>query len=149
MNAAGPANVYLGQCEGRHPQARSVALPGSDSIAVVDDDPGVRGSIVSLLRSTGRTGVPFAAAEDLLAYADWKSLRCIVTDLHMPGMSGADLQQVLNEERWPLPLIMMTAFPTAAVRENIMTKGACAFLTKPIDPDALLDAVEQAMLKNI
>lgn len=123
-------------------------MPRSDSIAVVDDDPGVRGSIVSLLRSTGRTVVPFAAAEDLLAYADWQSFCCIVTDLHMPGMSGADLQQVLNAERWPLPLIMMTAFPTAAVRENVMTNGASAFLVKPIDPDALLDAVEQSMLKN-
>jgi FixJ family two-component response regulator len=114
-------------------------------VAIVDDDPGVRGSITSLLRSAGLVGVPFAAGEDLLGWPDRHALACIVTDLHMPGMSGMDLQHALNCGGWMQPLIVMTAFPTAIAREQMMAAGARAFLTKPVDPEALLEAIEDAI----
>jgi FixJ family two-component response regulator len=120
-------------------------LPHLHQVAIVDDDPGVRGSITSLLRSAGLVAVPFACAEDLLGWQDREALACIVTDLHMPGMSGMDLQHALNSGGWRQPLIVMTAFPTAIVREQMTAAGARAFLTKPVDPDALLEAIEDAI----
>lgn len=114
-------------------------------IAIVDDDPGVRGSLHSLLRSAGMDGIGFAAAEDLLAYDDPARLDCIVTDLHMPGMSGTDLQEELARRAWTKPVIVMTAYPTDAARDRALTCGARQFLTKPVDPDLLLDAIEAAV----
>jgi FixJ family two-component response regulator len=117
----------------------------STIIAIVDDDPGVRGSIVSLLRSADFESCAFATAEELLDSDDQDALACIVTDLHIPGMTGIALQQALIAAGWPQPLIAMTAFPTPAAREHMIAHGACAFLTKPIDPDALLDAIGAAL----
>ena len=60
-------------------------------------------------------------------------------------MTGIDLQMALQRDHWPQPLIVMTAFPTPAARDHVLANGACAFLTKPVDPDALLDAIGQAL----
>jgi FixJ family two-component response regulator len=111
-------------------------------VAIVDDDPGMRGSIESLLRSAGIQGYYFAAAEDLLASEAAARVDCIVTDIHMPAMSGLDLQIELTRRGWRQPLILMTAYPTEMAREQAVSAGAHAFLTKPIDPDALLAAIE-------
>ncbi|WP_066721546.1 response regulator transcription factor [Sphingomonas pituitosa] len=111
-------------------------------IAIVDDDPAVRGSVDSLLRSAGMRGRTFAAAEALLGPDRLEEFDCIVTDLHMPGMSGIDLQVELARRGCAHPLIVMTAFPTEAASARAMAAGARAFLGKPIDPDALLDAIE-------
>lgn len=119
-------------------------MRASPIIGIVDDDPGVRGSIGSLVRSTGLTPRLFCSAGDLLA-ADIGNLACIVTDLHMPDMTGLELQAVLRDRGARVPLIVMTAFPTEIAREQAMTGGARAFLTKPLDPDALLDAVGAAI----
>lgn len=117
----------------------------STLVAIVDDDLGVRGSVDSLVRSAGMKGVEFASAEELLMWPAQGDLACIVTDLHMPGMSGIDLQQEMIARGWRQPLIVMTAFPTEEARAQMLAAGARAFLTKPIDPDALLDAIDAAM----
>ena len=114
----------------------------SSVIAVVDDDPGVRGSLDSLLRSAGMTSLPFTSAEALLDSGQQTHVACVVTDLHMPGMTGLELQAEIVRRGWSLPLIMMTAYPTPAAREQALAAGAVAFLTKPIDPDCLLDAIQ-------
>lgn len=117
----------------------------SPIIAIVDDDPDVRGSLDSLLRSAGMTPRCFAGAEDMLATDAHEELACIVTDLHMPGMTGLDLQAEIGARGWRTPLILVTAYPTDAARDQATMAGACAFLTKPVDPDRLLDAIEDAI----
>jgi FixJ family two-component response regulator len=124
--------------------ARSFALPHHRLVAIVDDDPGVRGSIASLLRSAGLIGAQFANGGELLASPDLEEMACIVTDLHMPGVDGRELQLELGRRGCRQPLIVMTAFPTSTAREQMLADGACAFLTKPVDPDTLLDAIEEA-----
>jgi len=113
-------------------------------IAIVDDDPGVRGSLDSLMRSAGMVPQSFASGPALLDCGLEDRIACIVTDLHMPGMTGLELQAELARRGWRNPVILMTAYPTDAAREQAMQAGAAAFLSKPIDPDALLDAIEQA-----
>ena len=119
-------------------------MPHPLLIAIVDDDPGVRGSVDSLLRSAGMEGLGFATAEEFLGYANPEKFACIVTDLHMPGLSGIELQEELVRRHWEKPLILMTAYPTPDARQRAITIGARDFLCKPIDPDALLDAIEAA-----
>jgi FixJ family two-component response regulator len=114
-------------------------------IGIVDDDPDVRGSLDSLLRSVGLVPRCFGSAEALLAGDARDGIACIVTDLHMPGMTGLELQAEARRRGWSQPVIMMTAFPTDATRAEALAGGAVAFLTKPIDPDALLDAVDAAI----
>ena len=115
------------------------------TIAIVDDDPGVRGSVDSFLRSAGLAGVAFCSAEELLASDAQDRVACVVTDLHMPGLTGLDLQAELVRRGWRQPVILMTAYPTDAARAQALAAGAAAFLTKPIDPDGLLDAIERAI----
>lgn len=114
----------------------------SPIIAIVDDDPGVRGSLDSLLRSVGMTSLGFASAEGLLESGAEGRLACIVTDVHMPGMTGLELQAEMARRGWALPVIVMTAYPTEAARDQALGAGAVAFLTKPIDADRFLEAIE-------
>ncbi|WP_157220114.1 response regulator transcription factor [Flavisphingomonas formosensis] len=114
-------------------------------IAVVDDDPDVRGSLSSLLRSAGLASHGFACGEALLAWDGINLAACIVTDLHMPGMTGIELLHALAGRGWRRPAIMMTAYLTAKAREEAIDAGAVAVFAKPVDPDAFLDAVEHAI----
>lgn len=114
-------------------------------IAIVDDDLGVRGSLDSLLRAVGLGAIGFARGEELLASRLSSRVACIVTDLHMPGMTGLQLQSELRRRGCSQPVIVMTAFPTAIAREQARAAGARAFLTKPIDPEALLAAIEAVL----
>jgi len=114
-------------------------------IAIVDDDPDIRRSVSSLVRSAGLAGLEFASAADLLRCATPERIDCILTDLQMPFMTGMELQAELIRLGWKQPLLVMTAFATVAVREHMLANGARAFLLKPLDPDALLDAIENAV----
>jgi FixJ family two-component response regulator len=119
-------------------------MSASHIIGIVDDDPDVRGSLDSLMRSAGLTARCFASAEALLDDAAPEEMACIVTDLHMPGMTGLELQAEILGRGWTQPVILMTAYPTDAARGQAVAGGAAAFLTKPVDPEALLEAIERA-----
>ncbi|WP_221937310.1 response regulator transcription factor [Novosphingobium aerophilum] len=114
-------------------------------VAIVDDDSGVRGSLDSLMRSAGMVGLGFDRAAGLLASGLRARIACVVTDLHMPEMTGLELQSELARQGWTQPVILMTAYPTPAARAQAEAGGAAAFLTKPIDPDALLAAIEAVL----
>ena len=119
----------------------------SPLIAIVDDDPGVRGSLNSLMRSAGLTPHCFPGGEALLESGLEDRIACIVTDLHMPGMTGLELQAEIVRRGWCNPVIVMTGYPTNATRDQAFGAGAAAFLSKPIDPDALIEAIERAVAK--
>ena len=116
----------------------------SPIICIVDDDIDVRASLENLLRSVGMSVRTFGSAEIFLEEYDQSGVDCVITDLHMPGMDGLALQEQLNTLGRDFPVIMMTAFPTDLARDQAMRAGAAAFLTKPVDPDGLLDAIEHA-----
>lgn len=111
-------------------------------ICVVDDDEEVRESVGTFFRSAGIKLVKFAAAEDLLAFPDLAGMDFLITDLHMPGMNGLELQRELQRRGHQVPVILMTAFPTPEAREEAKRLGIAAFVTKPTDPEMLLEQVE-------
>ncbi|MFW2852820.1 response regulator transcription factor [Sphingomonas sp. TX0543] len=120
-------------------------MSDSQLVAIVDDDPGVSGSIASLLRSAGLESERFSYGGDLIDRGVLDEFCCIISDLHMEGMDGKALQLELIRLGWSGPFIVITAFPNDSEREQMMSKGAHAFVSKPIDPDGFLDLVEAAV----
>jgi len=110
-------------------------------IGIVDDDSLVRRALDSLLRSAGLRTKSFATAEELLAWGHLGAIASIVSDLHMPGMNGLELQEELGRRSWRGKLVFITGHPTSTDREKAIARGAQAFFAKPVDPDQLLGTI--------
>lgn len=110
-------------------------------VSIVDDDEGVRSSLESLMRSAGLAARSYSGAGDFLSAPDYQSTGCLVTDLHMDPVDGLMLQQSLLSSGSRFPIVFVTGRPTEAARLHALKTGAAAFLTKPIDPDALIELV--------
>jgi FixJ family two-component response regulator len=116
-------------------------------IAIVDDDEPVREATKTLVRSLGYHASTFGSAEEFLNSAQVDDTSFLITDLHMPGLSGLDLQDRLIARGHRIPIIFITGFPDDNARVRAMNAGALAFLTKPINQHYLIDHLETA-LKN-
>jgi FixJ family two-component response regulator len=113
----------------------------TQTIYVIDDDPSVRRSVARLLRSAGLAPRLFEDAEQFLAVADQLSRGCVVLDLTMPKTSGLELQQRLHDEGIDLPIIVVSARDDGECRREASELGASFFFRKPVDGQALLDAI--------
>ena len=107
------------------------------AIAIVDDDRLVRAAMSSLVRAFGYPVRDFASATDYLA-ADTREIACIISDVHMPDLSGIELQQRLSTRLGAPPVILMTAFPGDRLRTVAHACGAVALIDKPVDSNRLL-----------
>ena len=70
-------------------------------------------------------------------------------DLRLPGMNGADLQKALADSGSALPIVFMTAYEDHGVRQEVMDRGAVAFLQKPVDEGTLLAAIQKALQRKV
>ena len=109
------------------------------TVAIVDDDSGVRTSLSSLLRALGHVVRTYVSAREFIADASASASApdLLLSDIQMPGMSGEQLQAALIATGRTVPTIFMTAFPDEAVRRRLLAAGARACLDKPIDADTL------------
>ena len=73
--------------------------------------------------------------------AHLEGIDCLILDLHLPGMSGFDVQDALADRHSPIPVVVLTGNDTDANRARSLAQGARAFLTKPVDDKVLLDAL--------
>ena len=119
-------------------------------IAIVDDDRLIRKSLGRLLKSAGFTARSFDSAEDYLDVGDHDGICCIILDIGLPGMSGFELHRRLAAEPNRLPVVFISARDEPEVEDKATQAGAIAFLRKPFEDDALLNAVQTGMelLKN-
>ncbi|MGE8706267.1 MAG: response regulator transcription factor [Achromobacter sp.] len=115
------------------------------TIAVVDDDDGVRIALCSLLRSLGYEVRPYGSGPEFLNDARGSDPDCMITDVQMSPMTGDQLQAELIAAGRRFPLIFMTAFPTEAARQRLLALGACAYLDKPVDGEAMARCVAHAL----
>ncbi|HEX4410424.1 MAG TPA: response regulator [Xanthobacteraceae bacterium] len=114
-------------------------------ISIVDDDASVREATATLVRSLGYGTAVFASAEEFLRSGRvWES-SCLITDLHMPGMSGADLQDRLIANGHQTPIIFMTAYSEDNIRDRVLDSGAFGFLSKPFPEDSLIECLDRAL----
>ena len=114
-------------------------------VAIVDDDQSVRLATESLVKSLGYTPILFASAEDFLQSAHASTADCVITDIKMPGMTGADLQDALLARGSAMPMIFMTAFPETRVRERVLAAGAIGFLDKPFSGTDIIQCLAKAL----
>ena len=114
-------------------------------IYVIDDDKSVRKAFKRLLRSVNLEAETFASAKDFLDSQKPNKIDCIVIDMRMPGLSGLDLQQMLKAQGSRIPVIVISASDDTLVREQARELGAVSFFRKPIDDQALLDAITWAI----
>ena len=117
-------------------------------ISIIDDDPSVRKATARLVRSLGYRAEVFASAEEYLQSGRVSDSSCLITDLHMPGMSGADLQDRLTAEGYRIPIVFMTAYFEERTRARVMERGAYAYLRKPFDDASLIKHLEMALNKS-
>jgi FixJ family two-component response regulator len=114
-------------------------------IAIVDDDASVRRAVQRLLRSAGFAVETFATARAFLDADHWAETACLVLDIHLPGMSGIELQEYLAVSRVPIPIVFMTAYDDVPTRERVNRAGAVGYLRKPFDQDTLIGAIGRAI----
>ena len=114
-------------------------------IHVVDDDPDVLKALARLLAADGFDVAVSGSTREFLERYDPAATGCIILDLSMPGMGGLELQAALGERGALHPIIFLTGRGDIASSVRAMKAGAIDFLTKPVDADALLEAVRRGM----
>jgi len=110
-------------------------------VYIVDDDHGVRNGFARLLRAAGMDPRPYDSAERFLADVCDMPRACLLLDITMPLMTGPQVQACLNDRRISLPVIAVSARDDEQTRAWTRGQGARMFLRKPVDDQALLDAI--------
>jgi FixJ family two-component response regulator len=110
-------------------------------VYVIDDDESVRRALGRLLRSAGFDAETFSSADEFLSNPKQQKNSCILIDIRMPGSTGFDLQQKLAASDIRIPVIVISASDDAQIRERARELGAVSFFRKPVDDQALLDAI--------
>ena len=117
-------------------------------VLVVDDDESVLDSLKLLFESAGYGSACFGSAEELLESALVDNACCLILDIRLPGMSGFDLQKVLTASHTPIPIIFITGHDCPGMEEQALRLGAMAYLRKPFDGQAILDAIQPLCRKG-
>ena len=114
-------------------------------IAIVDDDETVRLATEALVRSLGYNAFTFNSANEFLKSDQVSNTSCLITDLHMPGLSGLDLQERLIARGHRIPIIFITGYPDDTARIRAINAGAVGFLSKPYCDDHLNLYLDKAL----
>ena len=116
-------------------------------VSVVDDDPSVRRSLARLVKGAGYRVEAFASAQEFLARPPDEGPACLLLDVRMPGLTGLDLQETLAIATHWTSIIFITGYRDVRASVKAMKAGAVDFLTKPIDDQELLGAIERAVAR--
>jgi FixJ family two-component response regulator len=117
-------------------------------VHVVDDEVRVRDSLALLLSTAQIESRTYASAEEYLASVRWDESACVVLDNQLPGLSGIDLLKRIAEAASDTAVIMITGYADVPTAVAAMRSGAYHFVQKPIDAEALLITVEEALARG-
>jgi FixJ family two-component response regulator len=117
-------------------------------VFVIDDDASVRDGVVDLLRSVGLRAESFESTQQFLQSKRPDAPGCIVLDVRLPGPSGLEFQRTLMKSSIDLPIIFISGHGNIPMSVQAMKSGAMGFLTKPLDEQALLDAVQTGIERD-
>jgi FixJ family two-component response regulator len=122
-------------------------------IAVIDDDPSVRGAAGAMLRHEGYAVTEFASAAQFIEFEEqadpmFPGPRCLLLDVKMPSASGLDLQRELLDRGLHVPIVFMSGGSSAGEAVQAMKAGAMDFLIKPFDDQQLIDSVDKALSRS-
>ena len=117
-------------------------------IRIIDDDSAVRSSWSFLLSGENYECAEYSDAGTFLASADFRRPGCILLDVRMPSMSGLELQNKLKDIGCDLPIVFVSGHGDIDMAVKTMKDGADDFLSKPVTPERLLDAIEKAVKRD-
>ena len=120
----------------------------SARIAIVDDDASVRKALARFLTASSFDIETYGSARDFLTSLKTGRPDCLVVDLHMPELTGFDLQRHLVRIGVSIPTIVITAYNEPGLRERCQSAGAAAFLLKPLDGSTLIGAINAATRRH-
>src|SRR3569832_1672528 len=112
---------------------------------IVDDEPAICVAYTRLARSAQLLARTFSSVEDFMDADCPDENACVICDLMMMGRSGLELPALLRGRGRHLPVIFVTAHDTPEMRALAQGAGAVAYFRKPVDDQALLDAVSWAL----
>ena len=114
-------------------------------LALVDDDEDVRVALTRLIASAGFEVEPFSSGAAFLRSIEDHRPDCVVLDLHMPGVSGFEVQATLARAHSTVPVVVITGHDTSESRARALRLGAMRYLCKPVDDAALLAAIAETI----
>jgi FixJ family two-component response regulator len=117
-------------------------------ISIIDDDESIRSGTLRLVRSLGFIGHAFSSAYAFLNSEQLTETLCLISDIHMPEMSGIQLLDALRIRGYDIPIIFITAFPDEKIRAQALAQGAVCFLDKPFEGEALSRCIDSALKDN-
>jgi FixJ family two-component response regulator len=151
VNAGRPLILLNGTVHNGKHDFRRMTGPGQKrldkklTIAIIDDDDGIRAALQMLLELEGIDAVPFEAAAVFLSAEHAHTFDCLIVDQNMPGMTGLTLAGKLREDGMPLPVILMTANMDPIFEKTARTAGIAAIIQKPFRRVALADVIRTAV----
>jgi len=126
------------------------ALPaGRRLVCIIDDDFSVRNALMRLLLSAGYSARTYASAKEFMDDNPCADRLCVISDVKMHGMSGLELSRKLKAEGKDTTFIFLTAHDTPEARCEAQEAGGVAYFRKPVDDQALIDAIEWAASRQI
>jgi FixJ family two-component response regulator len=117
-------------------------------ICVIDDDEDVVRAVRRLLRSAGYAIDTFASAEEFLDLGNQSRPDCLVLDVHLRGLSGFDLQDLLEASGRSIPIVFITAHDDMGMRERAQKAATTEYLSKPFEDQSLLCAIHDAIRRG-
>lgn len=114
-------------------------------VAVVDDEESVRKALGRLIRSAGFSVETFGSAVEFMHSLQRHRPDCVVLDLRMPVVSGSEVQSAMVRSGAVVPVVIITGDDSPESRARALGQGAIAYLRKPVDDTALLDAIQAAI----
>lgn len=118
------------------------------TVFIIDDDPSARTGLTRLVRAAGLNAESCASAKEFLDSGRIDGPGCIILDVRMPEMTGPELQEKITGAEYSMPIIFLSAHGDVPTATRVMKKGAVDFLTKPVDKDDLLEAIQVSFTKD-
>jgi two-component system response regulator FixJ len=115
------------------------------TVFLVDDDPTIRDALGLFLESTGMAVKPYALAQDFLEEYRTEWPGCVVLDIRMPGMTGLELQDILQARNIKIPIIFLTGHGDVPMSVKAFKAGAVDFIEKPFNDHVLLTRIREAI----
>ncbi len=125
-----------------------MTIDKSANVYIVDDDCSVRRSLARVIRSANLHAATFATAEEFFQSNYEIDNSCLVVDAKMPGSNGLNMLSRLRNEHIAIPVIVVTAHDDSETRADAEAAGAIGFFRKPVDAEALLDAITWALSRK-